>query len=235
MINIRKIILLSALLMSASSIPAPTYAMLDDEQEALAQRVIRAKMPYKLTLEIISEIKQHGSLLTVAKEHVLQNPEQLDSFRDYLNSEKYDPYQDRNDYLPLTSPFQEVDSDDYNSLHHYIIVKNNISLRPNPNYDPARPEETSPKSFQVSYHTDLSRLTFKEQELAPAKPSVVAPKVEEQGSGSGAASSVQAPVSSDPSSEDAEKAMIIRSLIEAYKSEPVALGEAMAAFWKNLN
>lgn len=37
-------------------------------------------------------------------------------------------------------------------------------------------------------------------------------------------------MSSDPSSEDPVKAMIISSLTEAYKSDPIALGKALAAF-----
>ncbi|MBX9621569.1 MAG: hypothetical protein K2X28_06045 [Alphaproteobacteria bacterium] len=45
---------------------------------------------------------------------------------------------------------------------------------------------------------------------------------------------LQAAMSSGSSSEDAIKAMIIRSLTETYKSDPEALGKAMAAFLANL-
>ena len=223
MINIRKIVLLSALLMSASSLVAPTYAMNDDEQGVLAPRFTHAQTPRELTQDMIPEIRQHGSFLTVAKEYVLQNPDQLESFASYLNS---DPY--------CSLPRSQYSYEDYTGLLNYYIQESGGSQRRNPDYDPARPEETAPEWLDDVYSMELSRLIFKEQDPAPAKPLAVASKVEEKEVESGAASSVQAPVSSDLSSEDAVKAMIISSLTETFKSDPEALGKALAAFLANL-
>jgi hypothetical protein len=223
MINIRKILLLSALLMSASSITAPTYAMIDDEGDSAA-RATHAQLPYELTLDMIPEIRKHGSFLTTAKEYILQNPDQLESFANYLNPDQYSSFAR---YQSSYAAYGEL---------NYLIQENGFSRYLNPNYDPARPEETGPEWIEDGHSMELSRLIFKEQErtFAPAKPLAVAPKVEEKEVESGAASSVQAPVSSDSSSEDAVKAMIIRSLTETYKSDPKALGEALAAFLTNL-
>lgn len=181
MINVRKIVLLSALLMSASSLVAPTYAMNDDEQRVSAPRVIHATTPYELTQDVISEVRQHGSFLAVAKEYVLQNPEQLESFSNYLTPEPYYPFY-RHQYSYA----------DYNGLNYYI-QESGGSQRRNPDYDPERPVETGPEWIDDGYCIELAKLTFKEQDPAPAKPLAVAPIVEEKEVESGAASSVQAP------------------------------------------
>ena len=91
MINVRKILLLSALLISASSITAPTYATGDEGDVVQAPRTIHAKLPPQLTQNIIQEIRENGRFLTSTKEYVLQysdeRPDQLDKFESYLNSE----------------------------------------------------------------------------------------------------------------------------------------------------
>jgi hypothetical protein len=223
MINTRKILLLSALLMSASSITAPTYAMNADEDAVQAPRVTHAQVPHELTPDMIPEIRKNGSFLTAAKEYVLQNTtEQLESFASYLNPDQY-----------YSFPRYQSSYSDYNGLLNYYIQESGCSRYPNPNYDPARPEETGPEWIEDAYSMELSRLIFKEQDLAPAKPLAVAPKVEEQEIGSGAASSVQATMSNSSSEGDA-RTMIIRSLTETYKSDPEALGKALAAFLANL-
>ncbi|MBX9787126.1 MAG: hypothetical protein K2Y08_07295 [Alphaproteobacteria bacterium] len=158
MINIRKIVLLSALLMSASSITAPTYAMNDDEQYVSAQRFIYGGIPHELTPDVISEIRQYGSFLTAEKEYVLQNHSELEKFLNYLN---LIPYK----YSP-SSPFSP-----YSPYFHgpytgpkglcYLIQKESAS-RYNPNYDSARPEETGPEWIEGEIE-ELSVLTFKEQ------------------------------------------------------------------------
>lgn len=191
MINIRKIVLFSALLLSASSITAPMYAIGDDEQSILAPRVTHAKIPYELTPDMISDIKQHGSFLAAAKEYVLQNPENLEYFADCLNFDAtYCPfYHHQSSYT------------DYSELLTYYIEEFGDACFPNPNFDPERPEETGPEWIGEQYSRELSRLIFKKQDPAPAKPLAVAPIVEEQESESIAASSMQAPSSVNPSNK----------------------------------
>jgi hypothetical protein len=223
-INIRKIVLLSALLMSASSITAPAHAMLDDGEGLSAPRVVHAHIPIILTQDMIPEIRQHRNFFAAKAEWALLNPEKLDSFASYLNLKpgQYDSFS-----------YSQRSAMRY-TLLHYCIDQHFSSRYPNPNYNSARPEETEPEWIEMESVTEVSRLTFEMKDLTPPKPLAVAPIVEEKEVESGAASSVQAPVSSDSSSEDAVKAMIIRSLTETYKSDPEALGKAMAAFLANL-
>lgn len=89
MIKTRKIVLLSALLISASSITAPTYAMIDDGQGVSAPRIRYAEIPPQLTLDMIPGIRKHKSFLASTKEYVLQNSDQLDKFESYLNPDSH--------------------------------------------------------------------------------------------------------------------------------------------------
>ena len=220
MINTRKILLLSALLISASSITAPSYAMNADEDVVQAPRAIHAGIPGQLTPDMIQDIRKNGSFLTAAKEYVLQNPDQLDMFENYLNP----------DYSSLSFPRHLSSYMDYSGLNYYIQEAGG-SRYPNPNYDPARPEETGPEWIEDAYSMELSRLIFKEQDPASAKLLAVAPKVEEQEIGSGAASSVQVPMSSDSSSE-VDSDMAIKSLFEQHGHDLPALQKALADLWK---
>lgn len=222
MINIRKIVLFSALLLSASSITAPMHAMIDDKGDVVqAARVIHAQTPYELTQDMISEIRQHGSFLAAAKEYVLQNPEQLEAFASCLNPDPYYPfYRHQSSYMDYTG-----------LLNYYIQESGGGSQRRNPDYDPTRPEETGPEWIDDGYSMELSRLIFKEQDPAPAKSLGLVPKVEEQESGSVATSSMQASSSADPSHEvDPETA--IKVLIERYGDDRLALANALAELWK---
>ena len=152
MINIRKILLLSALLISASSITAPTYATIDDEGDVVqAPRTIHAKLPLQLTPDMISEIRQHGSFSTIAKEYVLLNPDQLDKSAKFLNSDRYSPFT----RMPIVSV-------GYGDLYYYF------SRRLNPDYDPKRPDETGTEFIWIEdeHLEEGSRLIFQEQDRA---------------------------------------------------------------------
>ena len=222
--NIRKIVLLSALLIFGSSVTAsalslPGSAISDDEQGVSAPRVIHAQVPNELTQDMIQDIRKNGRFWTATKEYVLQNIEQLEDFANFLK--------------PKYSSFKLTQSSFMtNGELHYLILENHFSGSINPKYESARPEATGPQ--WIGHCMEHSRLIFKEQDLAPAKPLTVAPKVEEQEIGFGTASSVQVPMSNDSSSEDAVKAMIIRNLSETYKSNPEALEKAFVAFFANL-
>ena len=171
MINIRKIVLLSALLMSASSITAPAHAMSDDGEGLSAPRVVHAHIPIILTQDVISELKKHGSFFIATEEWVLQNPEQLESFESY------------------SFPFTQQSYMDNTGLLNYYFEEPRASRYPNPDYDPARPVETGPEWFDELYYMEYAKLIFKKQNPASAKPLAVAPIVEEKEVESGAASS----------------------------------------------
>lgn len=66
MINIRKILLLSALLMSVSSITFPTYAMDQDKEEEITH------LPRELTQTMLEEVDKEGGFSTVrGKKYIL--------------------------------------------------------------------------------------------------------------------------------------------------------------------
>lgn len=155
MINIRKILLLSALLMSAASITAPTYATDDEGDVVQSARVRYAEVPPQLTPDMIQDIRQHGSFLASTKEYVLQNPNKLDIFESY--------YLKCGQYYPV-SRNQSSYMDD-TGLNYYI-QETGVAHRLNPNYDPKRPEETGPQWIVAEHDEKLARLIFQEQDRA---------------------------------------------------------------------
>lgn len=184
MINIRKILLLSALLISASSIIVPMYAMKNDNGDVdLGPRVIHPKLPHQLTPDMIPEIRKHRSFLTTEGEYVLQNPGELSMFKNCLSHAH--PSFDYTQYFSI----------DRSELNYVIVGCLNA------NYE-----------NRQGIFWEFSRLTFKKQDPAPAKPLAV---TEEEGEGFVAANSTQA-----SSSVDSSNNVSIRST-EGVVEEPV--------------